>query len=598
VATKKKTGKAVATKGNANLDKSKRVALASMGAGAYGLGGMGTQMGFGTNFYSPYMSTDFMELPQSRFERLERQKFWYRTHPYIGQAVDLHTELPLSKLRLAKPKIPSGAIDMYPSLADGQEDTPEAAEQRAEDGKLSKETVAHYNRLCKRSYRFFRKLTERLNLFQVLVDISFEYNLHDEAWVFAEDSDTPGLGIENFESEDVGSLMPDGTTRTSKKLTAAGKKAWQGHFTKKYRGWDQIIILPPESVQEEVFQFSKRKKVYLIPDEMTKELINRAMARDPDAEEQVKDIPDEVLLHVSEGRNIPLGTNPEKGSFVHQVYRRKHTYRAGVIPRMERLERTLTYQDKLRQAQTSIASRAMTPKRLVWAEDLDEADVENLREQVDLALMDPDFSIVTNYEVHWEDIGARDRLLDLDREHETGNREIYAGYGVTETMLTGEGVYSGDRISVEIINTRYMLFRDRIQHYVEKMLFEPVARKKGFIIRDIDGDDIAIYPSLSFTRLAIRDNAETYDAFYNLYQKGSMPVRFMLELLNVDADAALEELEKDVFTLNDSSFNEILRSVNSEVGRWMAENTDVGERIATYLDLQVKKKEEADRFGG
>src|SRR5581483_7416599 len=50
--------------------------------------------------------------------------------------------------------------------------------------------------------------------------------------------------------------------------------------------------------------------------------------------------------------------------------------------------RTLYYREKLRQAQTQIASRAMTPKRIVWAEDISETDVEELREQVDLALVD------------------------------------------------------------------------------------------------------------------------------------------------------------------------------------------------------------------
>ena len=52
---------------------------------------------------------------------------------------------------------------------------------------------------------------------------------------------------------------------------------------------------------------------------------------------------------------------------------------------LERCLRILVYRDKLRQAQTSIASRHMTPIRLVYAEDMDANDVEALREQVDLA---------------------------------------------------------------------------------------------------------------------------------------------------------------------------------------------------------------------
>ena len=44
-------------------------------------------------------STDFLELPQSLDEQRNYYRFFYRSDPFVGQAIDLHTELPLSKLR-------------------------------------------------------------------------------------------------------------------------------------------------------------------------------------------------------------------------------------------------------------------------------------------------------------------------------------------------------------------------------------------------------------------------------------------------------------------------------------------------------------------
>jgi hypothetical protein len=41
--------------------------------------------------------------------------------------------------------------------------------------------------------------------------------------------------------------------------------------------------------------------------------------------------------------------------------------------------------------------------RILWA-DISGPEIENLRKQVDMALVDPDFSVITNYEVHWEEI--------------------------------------------------------------------------------------------------------------------------------------------------------------------------------------------------
>ena len=56
--------------------------------------------GFGGNFYSPELSTDFLELPQSLHEQWNYYRFFYRNEPFVGQAVDLHTELPISKVRI------------------------------------------------------------------------------------------------------------------------------------------------------------------------------------------------------------------------------------------------------------------------------------------------------------------------------------------------------------------------------------------------------------------------------------------------------------------------------------------------------------------
>ena len=63
----------------------------------------GNALGSGGNFYSPELSTDFLELPQSLDEQRNYYRFFYKTDPFVGQAIDLHTELPLSKIRLGNP---------------------------------------------------------------------------------------------------------------------------------------------------------------------------------------------------------------------------------------------------------------------------------------------------------------------------------------------------------------------------------------------------------------------------------------------------------------------------------------------------------------
>jgi len=69
-------------------------------------------------------------------------------------------------------------------------------------------------------------------------------------------------------------------------------------------------------------------------------------------------------------------------------------------------------------------------------------------------------------------------------------------------------------------------------------------------------------------------------------------VDIILELLNIDPVATKEKLERDMFTLNDSQFNEVLRGIYGEAGRALAENSDALEKIAENLGLTYEKPEE------
>jgi len=67
--------------------------------------------------------------------------------------------------------------------------------------------------------------------------------------------------------------------------------------------------------------------------------------------------------------------------------------------------------------------------------------------------------------------------------------------------------------------------------------------------------------------------------------------------LNIDPDDAHDELRKDLFTPKDSTFNELVRALLSSVGDRLASDSDVAEKIASNLGLELKE-EEGDRFGG
>jgi hypothetical protein len=530
-----------------------RAKTASAYGGGMGLGNGGSVEGIGGNFYSPELSTDFLELPQSLHEQWNYYRFFYRSEPFVGQAVDLHTELPISKVRIGMAK-------------------------------------AKNRDLAVKATRFCERWAQNIGLLHRLLSITHDRNLIGEVFIWCEDANDEMP--REIREEEVRLLQEDGSAVEQWVTRSDADERAVKWLKKNYKGWTSIRVLPPEQIRMESFNFTDERIFELIPDSKTKDIIEKAKAGDKAAVRVVESMPPDVVKAVVEGSNIPLNTDPMAGSFVHYLANRKSDYDPRGRSILERCMRALVYRDKLRQAQTSIASRHMTPIRIVFGEDLDAADVEALRDQVDMALQDPDYSIIANFQVNWEEMGADQRLLDLSSEYDLTDRQLYAGLGVTEGLLSGESAYSGDRINLEVINTRYMLLREQLQDLVENAFFEPMCRRMGFIEEDEDGEERVIVPTLSFTRLALRDNRDTFDALYNLYQKGSLDVDTILELLNLDPVAVRERIERDLFTVNDPTFNEVLRGVYGDAGRAIAENSDAAEKIAKVLGLKYEKPKE------
>jgi hypothetical protein len=524
------------------------------GGGGGGVGSVGGTVDASSgNFYSPELSTDFLELPQSLNEQWNYYRFFYNNEPFVGQAIDLHTELPLSKVRLGRPK-------------------------------------AKNLKMAQASLRFCEKWVEKIGLLQRLIEIVHDYYLIGEVYIFCEDGNPEPP--RELREKPIRRVERDNTlTETWVEREDANERTieWQ---KKNFTGWTKIRILPPEQVHIQTFPFTDEVIIELIPDAKTRHVLEMAEQGDRNAQRIASSMDPTVVEALRRGDNIPLSTEPDGGSFVHYMANKKSQYEPRGHSILQRCLRTLVYFDKLRQAQTSIASRHMTPIRLVYAEDMDEADTEALRDQIDLALTDPDYSIVTNFQVTWEEMNSNGRLLELTGEYDLVARQLYAGLGVTEALLNGESSYSGDRINLEVINTRYMLLRENVQRLVEQYFFKPMCKRMGFIEEDEDGQMQVIYPRLSFTRLALRDNQDTFDALFQLYQKGSLDIETILDLLNIDAVLVKERLQRDFATFQDAQFNEVLRSAYGRTGDQLVEGSNLVAQVAETLGLDYAKPEE------
>lgn len=531
--------------------------VANAFAGAYPQVG-GTDMAGAGPYYSPEYSTDYLQLPHSQVQQWHWYRFFYKTDPFVKRAIDVHTELPLSKVRLSVPR-------------------------------------AKNKELAQRAYRYCQKWADRTNLLHRLIEITFELNLLGEVNIYMEDN-SPDMPRDIREENTLYFDSQTGHVREQWQLRDDADDREAEWVRKNYRGWTGIRVIPPEQVQVVTYPLSEDKDFELIPDRELKTLISRADAGDPTAIRVIQKMSEDLISAIRQDQNVPLNTDPDLGSHIVQLTNKKSQYDPRGHSLLECCIRTLVHRDKLRQAQAQISSRHMTPIRVVWGENLDAGDVEALRDQISMALIDPDYSIIVNKQITWEEMGSESRLLDLGSEYDLSDRQLYAGLGVTESLLSGESSYSGDRINLEVINTRYLLLRELLQDFVERHMFQPMCRRMGFVETDQDGDEVVIYPKLSFTRLALRDNADTFDALFNLYNKNSLGLSVILDLLNIDFDATQEEVQKSLFTVNDPLFNELIRSLYGAMSDEIKNGTDVIKRAAEAMGLKYEKPAEEGRF--
>jgi hypothetical protein len=353
---------------------------------------------------------------------------------------------------------------------------------------------------------------------------------------------------------------------------------------KDYDGPARCQILPPEQMEiVNEGQMEDGPTIYYKPPEAQKQ----SYLEDPD-------VPSDVKEKIQTEGKIPLNQDPMKGSYVIHFARKKSGYELHGRSILQRCIRTVIYREKLRQVQSTLASRNMTPKTMVIAPGIPTSEVMALRAHIDEAKADPDYSVVLNYEARWDEIGSEGRLLVLDGEYQHTNSDLAIGLGLSPEILIGEGMYSGNKVQLEIMNISYLQFRDLLTTIIEDDIFKPFAMEKGFYEIDKYGRPRWIYPKVEFSRMALRDSGDLYDMLFNLYAKGSLPVDIIYEFLSIDPEDATRKLEDNLFTVKDSKFNEMLSNLYSSVGEWMMANTDLGKKLTKGLQLSEVDHAEDD----
>jgi len=352
--------------------------------------------------------------------------------------------------------------------------------------------------------RAYDELAEELDLFNVILAMSREYELIGETFPFA-------------------------------------------HWDKNLNRWDKITILNPDYVviNQAYLAYKNEIKVELEPDEDTKRLVHSTDPRDLELRSGLDPM---IIRAVEEGTNIPIDSFS-----VAQIARKSSPYEPrGKTPILRALK-TLLYDDKLIELQQSIADNMITPRQIWKLGDPQndympgDEEIEDFRALLDRLHGDPNAQIVTHYGTQLELIGYNGKIQPIIQERQYNEERILMAMYTNKSVLKGEGpgFSSGPQVAFQYLQGRYMSKRHKIVAYLRDKIFIPFAIANGFWKKTDKGRELILPEFVWDQKLDLVEDTAKKQYVMQLRDRLQVSARTLYETLGMDAKQEIKRLGEE-----------------------------------------------------
>lgn len=511
-----------------------------------------------------------------RFAKLNVFRYFYKTNPIIGRSLELHTDLPLSKIRLTPPKNAGSEI--------------------------VKDYINYY----------YNSIFNKVDIFKFLRDFVLTYRIYGEAFALVEDG--YGSTQNNLElvSEDrlndiLGEKMATVTQEDQKFIDEINKKYETDSksvsvsdrdkylkivfplYNKAYKGIDRISVIDFFKINSYFKNYSSSyKALELRVDPQLRDNIG-SITEEEVAElgitKSFYDLVKHELTTNKTNKTLEIDNNPYK-----KTGNTSYIFELGNdSPESSLVNRVIDQAFEFEALKAAVRTKIILVGkigRVVTAEGIGEEELSAL--QADLAYMaeNPDSEVVLNYNVNIQEFNStvKDDLKELISDYDRIKEEISMGLGLPMSLLGGDSQFSGEVLKLEIMNNEYLNFRNLLTRVIEDCLLKPIAIRKGFYKTNEWGDIELIYPSISFSRTSLRSESQ-YDLLFSMYKQNSIPSSVIYELLNMDHEAISKDLKKEMFSVKNPNFGDMLSSVYSSIASELGQNPEVINKLKESMGL-------------
>jgi len=283
--------------------------------------------------------------------------------------------------------------------------------------------------------------------------------------------------------------------------------------------WSEIIIQNPDYI--EVRKHSLTTPVIsLRPDAELQRIIT---STNPDDISLRQQLDPEIISYVMSGKSIPLDNH-----LISHIARKSSPYDVRGTSILTRVFKDLMYRDILREAQFVIAQNHVTPLRIAIVGNQADSfrpgseDLMQVRDMLEQATYDTNFTIVAHQGFDLKYVGATGQILPLDGEFDRIEDRILTGLYISKAFTHGEGpTYSNASVALEVLQQRYVSFRNIIERWLERKVFAPICRVQDFA-RYKNGIKELIIPKVDWQKINLKNNREYQSALEGLARENKV----------------------------------------------------------------------------
>jgi len=368
--------------------------------------------------------------------------------------------------------------------------------------------------------RFFNDVVEKLNLFDFILQMGHEYWAVGEVFTFG--------------------FLDDPSDPTM---------------------WTGFILLDPDYVDlagTKLATGPEETELKLRFDDSIARIVENG-PNHPDTGEAYKKIPQDVMDYVKAGKSMPL--NSLQASHIKRSGNPHDLHGESIIKRVLHI---LAYRDKLRDAQVTVADRHCSPKEFYFVgndeQPADDEELADFANALSASWMDPNQALIWHHAVNVQIIGTADKILPLQSEFDALENELLAGLMMSRSFMFGETTYANASVALEVLISRYITYRQRIERWLINHVFAPLCQFHGiYKQRDEgkvqerfkkyydkqEGEKPLDLPEIKWDKTELRNDMERIRMLEALADKGWIPRAYVLQASNIDPDAANKVLASE-----------------------------------------------------